>query len=110
MQVIKITGYMPTTVKNKKDAAAIDLAGLVKEMASSNGGELTKFSVHEGTAMIFIVGDAARQAIMKAFEDFKEVKIEEIPAIRVLFEQNQTRQKKADRLRKAREKAVTAVG
>jgi hypothetical protein len=104
MNVITISGYLPDTAKNHKDKSAIELSQLVNDMAAAQGGEVANFDVAKGKALFFVVGDAARQGIINAFQSLSGVVVEETPAINYLMAKNQERQKKADRLRNARRK------
>jgi len=54
-----------------------------------------------GTALLFVIGDLARQAVMREFKRLEKVVVTEVPALSVQQERNKKEQERANRMREA---------
>lgn len=107
MEMLEIAGFLPDTAKNMKHRSARDMEQVVRGMAESNGGKVQSFEVTKpGTALLFVIGDAAIQFIVKEFKMLHDVTVSLVPALGVHLARNQKVQKKADRMRSARKKVA----
>ncbi len=108
MEMISVAGYLPDSVKKSKHKTAINMEKMVRVMAESNEGTLSSFEVSKpGTALLLVIGDVARQAIIREFKRLENVVVAEVPALTVQMEKNQKEQERANKMREAFKKRVS---
>ena len=102
MEMIRIDGYLPDSVRKASHKDAQSMERMVRILAETNEGKLQSFEVPKpGSALLFIIGDLARQAIMREFKRLENVVVSEVSALSVEQEKNIKAQKRADKLREA---------
>ncbi len=97
MDKIAIAGHLPTSVRSATHKSAVDMMQIVKAIAEANEGKLESFEISKpGTALLFVVGDAARQAIIREFKKLEGVVVEEVSALELQRVQNKKLQQRSD--------------
>ena len=109
MELIKIEKYLPDSARKPNHKCAVSMEKMVRVLAESNDGKLERFEVPTpGTALLFVVGDMARQAVMREFKRLESVVVSEIPAFVVEQARNKKAQERADKTRIRHVKTATA--
>jgi len=106
MELIEIAGYLPDTVKKATHKTAAKMEQFVQVLAEENAGKLSSFEIsNPGTALLFVVGDQAKQAIIREFKKLQNVVVQELSALAVQRERNKKEQERANNQRAALAKA-----
>jgi hypothetical protein len=102
MEMIKIEKYLPDSVRKATHKDAQSMEQMVRILAETNEGRLQSFDVpNPGTALLFVIGDLARQAILREFRRLENVVVSEVSALTVQQEKNQRAQERTNKMRAA---------
>lgn len=107
MEVIEIAGYLSDSVRKAKHKSAANMERDVRVIAEANDGKLASFEISKpGTALMFVIGDQAKQAVIREFKRLTDVIVSELPALTVQQEKNKKEQDRANRMRAAAAKRL----
>jgi hypothetical protein len=108
--MLKITKYLPSTVKNAKHPRAVDLKKRVEGFLADHDGSLREIFIPEdGVAVLDIAGDAAAKLLADEIKKLEQVEVTEVSGFDMQLQQNRAQEEKVQKKRAKKDAKKTAA-